>query len=159
MAREAKGQGLTLNTYITSCVQRDRVLRGGRNDTIRLEGMEAELSRLRSGLESHGASLERILAILVERSEPEVDLEHARQSMTGILFNPAYRDEVKLLVTKEALAAFVRRKAPHLGRHLATTPDRPATLLDEILFELEAAQMVSITPDGKITWGLKAWGA
>ncbi len=159
LKKEAKSQGVKFNTYILSCVQRDRTLRDGAMDSIALADMNEEISRLRGDVASNKKVLETILAAIRANEEREIDLDRARESLIGILFNPSNRKEVIYLTTKDDLASFIIRKAPHLGKHLTATPERPTSLLDEILLELQREEMVKVVDDERIEWGLKAWGA
>ncbi len=159
LKKEAKSQGIKFNTYILSCVQRDRTLRDKELDGIDLADLSEDVSRLMGEVASNREVLETILSAVTANDEREIDLDQARDALLGILFNPSNRGEVIYLTTKAELASFIMRKAPHLKGYLTVTPERPATLLDEILFDLERDGMVTVRDDERIEWGLKAWGA
>lgn len=155
--REARGLRVSLNSYLITCVQRDRGSSRAADDAVGVEQLAGEVARLTGNVSEIGRSFEVIRRAITEKAYADIDLERARESLLSILLDDNNVDEIKRIVSREYLRRYIAGKNPLLERYLIPTPDRPQTLLDDILFDLEAQRLVNVSAEGNIQWGARLW--
>jgi len=157
--REAKSQGLTLNSFVVSGVQQGLAEKDSRGDAIDMQHVATEITFVKNEMAAMKKAFGDIRAAIEDRAYADVDLARAKDCILSILVDPESKDEVMGIVSPDKLRLFIARRNPLLERYLIPTPDSPTTLIDEILFDLQARQFVKLDEKGDITWGVRLWGA
>jgi len=151
--RDSKAQGITVNTFIISCVQRDRATFDRTKDPVNLECLLESMSRIADSMERMGKRFDDIQNNLAQKSYASIDLERAKESMMSIILDGANSGDLTHIQSHDALKQYVTSKNALLERYMIPSLECPRTLLDEILLELSSRKLLSLDSDGTITWG------